>query len=268
MNAVAVRLRHGYSSYLSLSMRGRTVDLKTREPIFNVPASVGAVLAIMVAVHVGRSFLTEQQDNWLVALLAFIPARYDGYAADLPGGVTACFTSFITHMFVHGDVTHLTFNSAWLLAFGSAVALRLGGLRFLAVSAFTGIAGAVAFLLFHPGLPAPVIGASGAVAGLMGATMRFLFSALDDGGFWRLREEPRTIPAMPLSVALRDRRILTATGIWLVLNFLALFGFGGVSSEGGIAWEAHLGGFAAGLFGFGLFDTIERPFSPKPGTTQ
>lgn len=239
--------------------------MKSREPIFNIPFGVGAVLVLLIGVHAFRFFLSEEQDSWFVLAMAFIPARYDGFAAELPGGETASVTSFVTHMMLHGDLTHLTFNCAWLLAFGSAVALRLGGLRFIGISVASGVAGAATFLLFNPGLMAPVIGASGAVAGLMGATMRFLFSALDEGGVWRLREEPQTVPAMPLSVALRDRRVLTATGIWLALNALALLGFGGVSNEGGIAWEAHVGGFLFGLLGFDLFDTVARPLSPKPG---
>ena len=74
---------------------------------------------------------------------------------------------------------HLAINSAWFLAFGSVMSRRMGALRFLAFAMCGGIAGALAFLALHPGLLAPVIGASGAVAAMMGGVMRFLFNAID-----------------------------------------------------------------------------------------
>ncbi len=229
-----------------------------REPIFNVPSAVVAVLGVMVAVHVVRQFLSEEDEVWLLLALAFIPARYAGVAAELPGGETASITSFLTHMLVHGDLTHLLFNAAWLLAFGGAIAQRVGSARFLAFAILTGFAGAAAFLAVNPGLLAPMIGASGAIAGLMGGAMRFVFSAIDRGGFGELRENPAGVPLMPLGAALTDRRILLTTGLWLMVNALALLGLGGVESGTGIAWEAHIGGYFAGLVLFGLFD---RPTS-------
>lgn len=235
--------------------------MERREPIFNVPAAVVVVLAALVGVHLVRQVLPPRLDEWVVLTLAFIPARYAGLAAELPGGETAAVTSFLTHMLVHGDATHLLFNSAWLLAFGGAISLRAGGWRFLAFGAVTGIAGALTFLLINPGLLAPVVGASGAVAGLMGGSMRFLFAALDRGGVRLLRESPRAVPLMPLAETLGDRRVQIATGLWLLLNVLAVLGIGTGEGRGAIAWEAHIGGFVAGLLGFGLFDRPPEPAS-------
>lgn len=232
--------------------------MERREPIFNVPAAVVAVLAVLVGVHVLRQFLSDAADANLVLSLAFIPARYSGMAADLPGGEWAAGTSFLTHALVHADATHLMFNSAWLLAFGGAIALRTGGARFLAFAAACAIAGALAFLALNPGLLAPVVGASGAVAGLMGGTMRFLFQALDRGGVRDLRENPGAIGLMPLGHALRDRRVLLSTGVFLLLNVLAMYGIGTGGAQGPIAWEAHIGGYLAGLFGYGFFDRPDR----------
>jgi membrane associated rhomboid family serine protease len=228
--------------------------LQTQEPIFNVPGAVAGLIVMMIGVHVGRQFLSPDFDNWFVGLTAFIPLRYAGGAADLPGGNVASVTSFITHMFVHGDAVHLAFNCAWLLAFGGAIAKRIGGIRFLAFAALTGIAGALLFLALNFGLFAPVVGASGAISGLMGATMRFLFSALDDGGIAQLRDEPRSVRLMPLSETLTDRRVLLATAIWLLLNVLAVYGIGTGGAAGAIAWEAHIGGYLAGILTFGWFD--------------
>ncbi len=229
--------------------------MERREPIFNVPAAVVAVLAVLIGLHVIRQFLPPDLDEWLVLTLAFIPARFEpGLAAELPGGTWAALTSFVTHMAVHADATHLMFNSAWLLAFGGAIGLRVGGARFLAFAVLTGIFGALAFLAFNTGLLAPVVGASGAVAGLMGGTMRFLFAGLDLDGVRALRDHPTSIPLMSLGETLRDRRVQLTTAIWLLLNGLAVLGVGTGDARGAIAWEAHIGGFLAGLLGFGWFD--------------
>jgi membrane associated rhomboid family serine protease len=228
--------------------------VREREPIFNVPGIVVGTIAVLAAVHAARSLLTPEQDLWLVYALALVAARYTELAAELPGGVLAQYTSFVTHMLLHGDLFHLAINSAWLLAFGGAIAARVGALRFIAFALFTGVAGALTFLAINPDLEAPVIGASGAVAGLMGGTMRFLFSALDDGGLRRLREAPGTVRLMSLEETLTDRRILIASAVFILLNVFAIFGFGSAHSPGSIAWEAHVGGYLAGLLCFGFFD--------------
>jgi len=237
----------------------RAIVQQKREPIFNVPTSVAAVLGIMVAVHAGRALLPDAWDNWLVGALAFIPLRETSLAPVLPGGIVTAVTSFVTHMLVHGDIAHLMFNGAWLLAFGGAIAQRVGNARFLAFALYCGLAGVLCFWLLNVGAQTPVVGASGAIAGLMGGTLRFLFNALDNGGLWRLRTAPRSVPLMPLAQALRDRRILAASAVWILLNVLAVWGIGTPSRAGGIAWEAHVGGYLAGLLGFGLFDNPQRP---------
>ena len=234
------------------------------EPMFNLPGVVLALTVVFGVVQVLRVWLPDQQSAEMTVALAFVPARYSGLAAELPGGTVACFTSFLTHAFVHGDWAHLAINSMWLAAFGSAIARRTGTLRFLAFFAFCAIAGAVAFLAINIGLVAPMVGASGAISGMMGATMRFLFRGLEERGLAGLRENPHLVPLMPLGVALRDRRVLTTTGVWLAVNLLALLGLGGLGGGGEVAWEAHIGGFAAGLLAYGLFDPVGP--APAPGT--
>lgn len=230
--------------------------MSRHEPMFNVQGSVLAVLGLMVAVHLVRLGLSADWDTWLTLALAFIPARYSGFADVLPGGSVASVTSFITHTLVHGDFVHLGLNAAWLVAFGGAVANRVGSVRFLLFFAFCAIAGAATFLVFHPGQMVPMVGASGAISGMMGATMRFLFTAVDGRGLAALREDPRSAPLMPLGTALTDKRVILVTAVFLVANILAVLGLGSVS-ESGIAWEAHIGGYFAGLLTFGFFDAAQ-----------
>ena len=233
-----------------------TPTVPSHEPIFNVAKCVVGVLAVLVAVHLGRSLLSADDDFWFVLAMAFIPARYGEMATELPGGQLALLTSPVTHMLVHGDWVHLALNSAWLLAFGGAVAERTGTLRFLLFFLLCGLAGAGAFYLANSDLLQPMIGASGAISGLMGGTLRFLFPAIDSGGFRRLREAPRSVRLMTLGEALTDRRILLTSAILVLMNVLTIVGFGGAQNGAGIAWEAHLGGYVIGIFTYGLFDNV------------
>jgi len=225
-----------------------------------------ATLAILIAVHVVLSFMTPDDSTWWLLALAFIPARYSGMASELPGGDVSAVTSFITHMFVHADLTHLMFNSAWLLAFGAVLCTRIGSLRFFAFSIAGGISGALLFLLLNPGLVAPVIGASGAISAMMGAVMRFLFTAIDRGEGYLLRERPSAIPLTTLKAALRDKRIVLASVAFIAINLLAIIGFGKFGEAGDIAWEAHVGGYLFGLSALGAFERSaqsEPPSSPE-----
>lgn len=236
--------------------------MKRSEPFFNVPTAVTMVLAALAAIHVVRALLPEDLDNFVVLAAAFVPSRYTGDAELLPGGMLAELTSPITHMLVHGSLVHLAFNALWLLAFGGAIALRVGSARFLAFATVTGVLAALTFMAFNLGARTPMIGASGAVAGLMGGAMRFIFSAIDDGGIWRLRERPGSVPLMSLSRTVRDPRVLATTAILIAINLLSGLGTGAPGAgDAQIAWEAHIGGYLAGLVLFGLFD---RPQPQRP----
>ncbi|HYD14823.1 MAG TPA: rhomboid family intramembrane serine protease, partial [Hyphomicrobium sp.] len=226
------------------------------EPIFNVPKPVVGILLVLVLVHIGRNLLPAEEDLWLVLASAFIPGRYAPGGWELPGGEPALFTSPITHMLFHGDWMHLALNSAWLLAFGGAIAERTGTVRFLLFFVLCGLGGAAAFYAANSTLVQPMIGASGAISGLMGGVLRILFLALDSGGFRRLRDDPRSVPLMPLREALTDRRILVTSAVLVVINVLTIVGFGAAQNGAGIAWEAHLGGYVLGLFTYGLFDNV------------
>lgn len=248
--------------------RDQLQDIKNREPVFNVPGVVSVLAVTMIAIHVLRQWVSEATDSWIVGAAAFIPARYAGYASEIPGGEPAMAWSFLTHMFLHGDIVHLTFNVAWLLAFGGAIAKRIDGPRFLLFSALAGVSGALLFLVLNPGLAAPVVGASGAISGMMGGVMRYLFSAIDGGGIAQLRDHPKSVPLMTLKQTLTDRRVLLATAIWLIMNAAAVYGIGTGGASGPIAWEAHIGGFVFGLLCFGWFDFANAKSSTSQPTFQ
>ena len=241
--------------------------VRRSEPILNVPAVVLAVVAACAVVHLVRLYwLTDQQDDLFLANFAFIPARYEHALAlrmGIPDSLGVDAWTFVTYAFIHGSWMHLAVNCVWLLPFGSALARRFGGLRFLAFFTATAVAGALAHLVTHPSGVQPVIGASGAISGFMAASTRFAFQRGGPLSFFGARDdEAYRVPAAPLSVALRDRRIVIFLGAWFGLNIL--FGLGtlavpGMDAEQEVAWQAHIGGFLAGLLLFPLFDPVAAP---------
>lgn len=227
-----------------------------RTPAINLPPVVFWLAVVFIAVHVARQLIGQDLDEWVLLSFAFIPERYGTIGALLPGGVWARVWSPVTYAFLHGNYLHLFVNIIWMASFGGALARRFGSVRFLLLSLVSAIAGAGFHYIAHPHDGALVIGASGAVSGMMAATARFAFSPGGPlaggrpGGAYN-------VPAEPLLDVLRNGRAIAFIAIWFVVNLI--FGFtGGTIAGGPIAWEAHIGGFVAGLIAFPLLDPVRR----------
>lgn len=246
-----------------------------REPLFNIPSIVLAVLAVLALIHVVRTvLLTSDQDIEFLLTFAFIPARYESsvvLGGALPGGVGADIWTFVTYSLIHADWTHFGVNAIWLLPFGTAVARRFGAVRFLVFFAVTAAAGAALHLLTHAGEEAPMIGASASISGTMAAAMRFAFQHGGPLGILRETDDSAyRVPAIPLTGVLSDPRVLMFLAVWFGVNIL--FGLGSIpitGSEQTVAWQAHIGGFLAGLILFSWFDPKQNPpQSNELGATQ
>jgi len=253
------------------------------EPILLAPAPLMALIALMLAVHAVRVFalgLFEADDVRLLDATAFVPARFalmtgladlsavqadlrvgDGSVQDLRAALYQAFVAsgrdapwtLVTYAFLHGSWEHVVINCLWMLAFGSPVMIRFGAPRFLAFFAVTAAAAAAFHALFNLTDVSVLVGASGAVSGLTAASLRFAIGP----GLFAGRADWRR-PAAPLTTALRDRQVLVFVGVWFAINLLTGLGapFGGEGLR--IAWEAHVGGFLAGLILFSAFDPVRR----------
>ncbi len=261
-----------------------------RERLFNLPGVLVWLIVAMGAIHAFRlHFLTNEDDLALLATFAFVPARltaqFDaaGVAAALRnlalrGGDDIEIASFffgdgqpqpwsvLTYGLLHADWTHFGLNAIWFAAFGAPVARRFGAWRFLALCIVTALAGTGVHWLFHLYDAMPMIGASAAVSGAMGAALRFVFQPGAPLGLaLALRpDEPLAyrLPALPLRHVMRDQRVLTFIIFWFASNLI--FGVGAQPlglSEAGIAWQAHVGGFLAGLLFFSAFDPKRSDFT-------
>lgn len=249
-----------------------------REPIFKIPKSVALLIFLFAAVHLLRALLSPALDQAVIATFAFVPARL-GFALD-PSMVLDALDALarrseaeaqygqflltfapqgllwltpLSYAFLHGDSTHLIFNCVWLAAFGVPVARRFGAVRFFWLGALGAIAGALFFFALHPAELAPLIGASAGVSAFMGAASRFVFQ--QDGFLGESFRAPSVAPLASFREMLANRQTLGFVGVWFVSNFL--FGVGAQSlgfSNAPVAWEAHVGGFVAGLLLAPLFD--------------
>jgi membrane associated rhomboid family serine protease len=184
-----------------------------------------------------------------------------------PGGEGAKVWTFVTYSLLHANITHIAFNVLWLLPFGSALARRFGSLRFYLFMAVTAAAGALAHLLTHEHAIAPMIGASASVSGTMAAAIRFAFVK---GSFLSYSrgdaQAAAKVPALSLSRALRNHRVLGFLAIWFGVNIIFGVGSLAIGADGAsVAWQAHIGGFFAGLILFSLFDPIPRLRSDAAG---
>jgi membrane associated rhomboid family serine protease len=196
---------------------------------------------------------------------AFIPVRFLVQMGD--GEYLSAILPLFGHIFLH-DLSgpgHIVLNMLWLVVFGAGIARRLcipGAATgegahnvavFLSFYLLCGVAGALTYLVTHPYEAIPMVGASGAISGLMGGTLRFalrLFAPMGTG-YGKLAP----VTAKP---------VLTASMIYIGLNLATgIAGAMGPSGMASIAWEAHIGGFLFGLLAFPFFDRLaKRPPLP------
>ena len=219
---------------------------RRREPAFNIPGVVIAFIALCVGIHLLRAYvISPQMDFGVILTGAFIPERYSGgYLFDWPA-----VTSPLTYSLLHGGMAHLVVNMIWLAAFGSPLASRIGTVRFILFWCATTLAAAGLHYVLHMDSVVPLVGASGAISGMMGAAARFGFRSSRGTGRPAFQGRPLTIPE-----ALSSRTVVTFLAIWFAINLATGLASGMPGAEASIAWEAHVGGFLAGFLAVRLFD--------------
>lgn len=214
-----------------------------REPVFNAPGAVLMLIGLIVAVHATLAAAGEDWRIWTIYAFAFVPSRLSdpGFPA-IPGSAV---WSFLTYALLHGSWMHLLFNGLWLLVFGTPAARYLGSFRFLVLAAVAAVGGALASLALYWGQTVILVGASGAVSGLLGAAIPIMYGVRAPGG---------QRPLSPMELLSNGRALGFMLVFFLITIFSGASGWTGQSfmEEGGIAWEAHLGGFLAGLAAFYL----------------
>lgn len=206
-------------------VRGRTIAMKT---VF------WFIITIFAAQVVFRLTSSEEAARQFIYTFGLVPD-------DVLRGQKLW--GFVTHMFLHGGVFHLVGNAYFLWIFGDNIEDRIGTNRFVLIFLLAGLAGAILHVAFDATPEVPAVGASGAIAGLMGAYL-MLF------------------PKVKLWIVLFFMH--WRVPVWVYLAFWAAIQVAGVYFETpGIAWWAHIGGFAVGL-GLGyIFRDVLHPLAPR-----
>lgn len=210
---------------------------------------------LLVTLNVAAFLLQLAQGPQLEAFLArwaFIPDRLLHPAAwGVP--VSASLVTVFTAMFLHGGFLHLAGNLLYLWIFGDNVEDALGHLRYLLFYVASGVAAAVLQTALNPASAVPNVGASGAIAGVL-------------GGYFVLYPRARVVTLVPLFFLFPLVEVPAA--IYLLLWFLMQFWMGSADlasasrhpGQGGVAWWAHVGGFVAGV----LLVLVRRPRRRPP----
>ena len=168
------------------------------------------------------------------------------------GLVPAAFSwvTVMTSMFLHGGFFHVAGNMLYLWIFGDNVEDRMGHGRYIVFYLLCGVAAALAQTILDPDSTVPMVGASGAIAGVMGA-------------YFVLYPHSRIVTLVPIFVFIQIMEIpaIFFLGIWFVMQFLS--GVGSIATAageptGGIAFWAHVAGFAAGMSSVVVFRRRER----------
>jgi len=226
-----------------------------REPVFLLPGAVSAMIGLMVAIQLASSLVLNQDGLvQLVFWFAFQPLRIIAAQSDPSLAIPLIWTPF-THALLHGGWEHLLVNSAWFAIFATPITRRYGAGPMLAMFFLSGAAGAALFAATTLYSGSYLIGASGGVAGLTGAATRFIFQPVI------VAQHPETGERVAVGRRLasfgdlwRDSRARLFILIWVVLNaavpLLPLI----TGTQMSIAWQAHLGGFFAGILLVGLFE--------------
>lgn len=217
-------------------------------PIFNLPMGVLVSLGLICGIYALQALVFPASVNdWITFEFAFVPLRY---VYPLGEQSFAWLWSPVTYSLLHGSFQHLAFNSLWLAAFGTPVCRRIGEFRFVVFWIVTAVAAAGLHALVNWGEPSVMVGASGVISALMGAACRFAF-----GGRLRLTKAGLEPPLLTVPAALSDRTVQIFVLVWFLGNVAVAVGLPLMGTDAGnIAWDAHIGGFLMGFFGFGLFD--------------
>ncbi|GAB4535151.1 MAG: rhomboid family intramembrane serine protease [Thermodesulfovibrionia bacterium] len=152
------------------------------------------------------------------------------------------FLTVFTSMFMHGGIFHLFSNMLYLWIFGNNIEDKLGHIRFLIFYLICGIVAAYSHAITEPKSMIPMIGASGAISGILGA-YALLFP----------HARVHTIIFLGFFVQVVRLPAFFVLGFWIVIQFINGVLSKGVMGQGGVAWFAHIGGFLFGLFTIRLF---------------
>jgi len=203
-------------------------------PVVNTTIIAANVLFYLVEMAQGANF------ERFIVIYGLLPARYSAPEIAAHFSLDQQIFSFFSFMFIHGGFWHLLGNMWTLYIFGDNVEDRLGPFRYLMFYLLCGIGSGLSHLVLNWHSQVPTVGASGAIAGVMGA-------------YFLLYPKSRILTLIPIIIIpyFVELPAFIFLGIWFLLQFISAAGASG--QAGGIAWWAHIGGFLFGMLFLKVF---------------
>lgn len=208
------------------------IPIRDINPAHRTPLVVYLILALCIGAFLWQQGLSPPQGERILLALGLIPALVTGSAELRPGlALVPIWATFVTSMFLHAGWLHLGSNLLYLWIFANNIEDRLGHLRFALFYLVSGVAAAGLQILPDPSSTVPMVGASGAISGVLGA-------------YLVLFPRARVVVFIPISfMLLHEIRAFWLLAIWFAMQLVSALL---APAEAGIAWWAHVGGFVAG----------------------
>ena len=225
------------------------IPLFDDNPSRRTPWAAWLVVALCVIVFLWQQSLGHQGERLAFYQYGFVPANASG-AAPLPPGlaVIPAWATMVTAMFLHGGWMHIGGNMLYLWIFGDNVEDSMGPVRFAIFYVLCGVAAALAQFMIDPSSRVPMVGASGGIAGILGAYL-----------ILHPRAAVRTFLLIIIFVRFINLPAWLVLGVWIAGQFVAVPSALAGTDGGGVAYFAHIGGFIAGMCLVPVFKRSDVP---------
>ncbi|MEQ1860435.1 MAG: rhomboid family intramembrane serine protease [Chthoniobacteraceae bacterium] len=210
------------------------IPLYDDNPTHRVPVFTFVIIAINVLVFFGWQF-SDLEGSVMAA--AFVPA-------ELTTNAVGSSKYLITSMFMHGGLMHLIGNMWFLWIFGDNVENATGSIRFVVFYVLTGVLATLAHVAFDPQSEVPLVGASGAISGVLGAYL-----------VKHPKAPIRTLIPLGIFTRIVDIPAWVFLFVWIGIQVVSQAAMSGGEGGGGVAYLAHIGGFVAGVVLIFVFQT-------------
>jgi len=227
------------------------IPLRDDVPHHRAPVITIVIIAACAIVFLFELALGDERQEVFLHLGGLVPARYTNLNWAAWVGYPPSWLPFVSHMFLHGGWLHLLGNMWFLWLFGDNVEDRLGRVRYPLFYLLCGLAAGLTQFFLTPGSKVPLIGASGAISGVMGA-------------YIVLYPRARILTVIPIFVFLQFIQVpaFVFLGLWFIIQLQsgALSLSAESASSGGVAFWAHVGGFITGIILLRLMAPARPPW--------
>lgn len=213
------------------------IPIRDNIPCKTTPYVSWSIMAICIIIFISMKMMPHELQRQILYLYGMVPIRYSNPEWSASFGLQSDrYLSFLTNLFLHGGWSHIIINMWFIWIFGKTIENRMGHVKFLFFYLICGVLATFVQWYYDPDLAIPVVGASGAIAGILGAY--FVIYPFARIVIW--------FPFLLLPIFF-ELPAIAFLGFWVIIQFqkaTSVMLFENVTAD--VAWWAHLGGFAVG----------------------